>query len=100
MGNRAPAHRTTQNLSIYFQGVCPNNSRDCPSKPCAQVLGKQNLLVEAVRFAFFEHYPLVLSPGALPPLDLMILMRDAVDRACVSFHPPGSSRTATAAFSP
>ena len=32
---------------------------------CLQVLGKQNLLVEAVRCAFFEHYPLVLSPGAL-----------------------------------
>jgi hypothetical protein len=30
-----------------------------------QVFGLENLLVEAVRMAYFQHFPLVLSPGAL-----------------------------------
>ena len=30
MGNRAPVHRTIQNCSIYFQGVCPNNAARLP----------------------------------------------------------------------
>ena len=30
MGNHVPVHRTTHNCSVYFQGVCPNDSRRLP----------------------------------------------------------------------
>ena len=37
MGNRAPVHRTIQNLSIYFQGVYTNNSARLPNHGAAVV---------------------------------------------------------------
>ena len=39
--NCAPVHRTTQNCSIYFQGVCPNSSARLPihAQPPGSPLG-------------------------------------------------------------
>ena len=39
MGNRAPAHGTIQNCSIYLLGVCPNNSARLPIYATLLVLG-------------------------------------------------------------